>query len=132
MAELGSLLPVEQPVNLVFDKAVALADVRLEPIAIENGDTTTTVTNQPGILQVPCGYRHALTASTDHIRDEFLGHEQIGAIFPVVTHEQPTAEPLFHGMQTVTRSGLRNLCEVRLCVAQKQMSKMAIVCEFFL
>src|ERR1039457_5707885 len=92
---------------------------------------TTTVMDQPGVLQVSSGYRHALTASAEHVSDELLGHEQLRTIFPIVTQKQPTTEPLFHGVQPVAHCGLGNLRDECLCVSQKQMLQRPAMREFF-
>jgi hypothetical protein len=129
---LGLPLPAEQTVNFVFHDAVALADVRLEPITIQNADATTAVMDQSSVLQVSCGYRYALSTSTEHIRDELLGHQQIRVIFPVVAQEQPTTESLFHRMQSVAHGGLGNLRDEGLRVSQKQALKRPGTGEFLL
>lgn len=106
MAELGFLVPAEQTVDFIFHGAIALTDARFQTMAIHNADAATAVMDQSGVLQASCGYGHALAASTEHMSDELLGHQQVRAVFPVVTQQQPAAEPLFNRMQAIAHRGL--------------------------
>ena len=49
-----------------------------------------------------------------------------------MTQEQPTAEPLFHGMQAIAHGRLGNLRDEGLCVSQKQALKWPGMREFLL
>ena len=92
--------------------------------AVENAENAATaVMDHSGVLQVSGGYRNALAASTQHMSDQFLGHQQIRAVFPVVTQRQPATEPLFNRMQAIAHSRLGNLREEGLCIPKKQVLK---------
>jgi hypothetical protein len=105
LAEFGFSLPTKQAIEFVFHDAIAFTHARLKSIAIKNADSTAAIVNQTSVLQMSSRYSDALTASAEHISDEFLSHEQFGTIFPIVTQQQPAAEPLFHRMQAVAHSG---------------------------
>jgi hypothetical protein len=131
-AEFGLAPPAEQAIELVFYDPVTLTYSRLQPIAIQNVDAAAAIANQTGVLQVSRSYGDALTASPKHIGYQVLGHEKVETLFPVLTQEQPTAESLLHGMQTVADRGLRNLRDECLCISKQQMLKWPWVSEFFL
>jgi hypothetical protein len=46
-------------------------------------------------LKVTRGHRNAFAAHAQHIRDQFLSHDQLVRIHPVVAQQQPTAKLLF-------------------------------------
>jgi hypothetical protein len=125
-------LPAEQAVYFIFDDAVAFTGVRLEAAAVENADSATAIMDQAGVLQVSGSYRHTLSSSAKHICYKLLGHQEIRAVFPVVTQQQPSAEPLFHRMQSVANGGLGNLRDQGLYVSQKQALKGGALLEFLL
>jgi len=62
--------------------------------------------DQTYVLQVPGCYGNALASSAHHICDILLRHQDLGAVHSIMAQEQPSAEPLFQGMQTVADSRL--------------------------
>ena len=54
----------EQPIELVFDHSVALADSPFQLLAVEDLDVTADVTNRSGILQATGSHGNLLNGRT--------------------------------------------------------------------
>src|SRR5450759_2830187 len=57
----------EQPIELVFDHPVTLADSLFQLLAVEDLDVTANVTNRAGILQPTGRHGHAFAAYAQHV-----------------------------------------------------------------
>src|SRR5438128_2171614 len=65
-----------EAVRFAADYTVALAYSRFETSAIEDGDTASMITNQPGVLQTGSLVRDSFTTHPKHVGDEFLRHDE--------------------------------------------------------
>ncbi len=74
-----------EAVSFAADHTVALAYSRFETSAVEDGDTASLITNQPGILQAGSLVRDSLTTHPQHVADELLRHDEFVRLQAVVT-----------------------------------------------
>ena len=91
---------------------------------------TAMVVNRTSILQMSRGDRDAFAAPTQNMGNELLRHEQLGAVYTVVAHQELAAQALFHGMQAVAYRGLGYLGEKRLRISQQNVLHRSVMCDF--
>ena len=96
----------QQPIELVFDHLVTLANCRFQLLAIEDLDVTADVTDRPGILQSARSHGHAFAAHPQHAGNQFLSHDQFVSLHAVVAEQQPAAKLLLNCVKTVANSRL--------------------------
>jgi hypothetical protein len=96
----------DQSIQLVADDLVALTDNPFQAFPIEDLDMAARVMDQTYVLQVSSSYGYAFSSSTYHIGDILLCHQDLGAVHSIMAQEQPSAEALFQGVQTVADSRL--------------------------
>src|SRR5213593_1578211 len=114
----------KQAIELALDDLIAFADASLETLAVNDLNVPTTVLNQPCSLQFARGQVDALPARTKHGSDELLSHHKLAGFDSVVTEQEPSAQALFGRVPAIARSGLGNLGNQRLRVAQQQELKL--------
>ena len=78
-ASTGSVTGVArgQAVGLVLDHGVTFAAEGLKPRPVNHGDMAAMVFDDPQVLQFASCFGNTLTANTQHVGDEFLGHRQM-------------------------------------------------------
>src|ERR1044071_4506559 len=84
----------QQAIELLLDDRIALAGTRLEAGAMEHGDASAAVFDQPGVLQVAGRLRDTFTSYAQHVGDQLLRHHELAADQSVETQQQPAAELL--------------------------------------
>ena len=80
---------------------ITLAGGLLQPLAVDDPDDAPPVADQLGRLQGAGDDRHRLAAHAEHLRHELLRQRKRVGPCPVVRHQQPSAQPLFHRVQGV-------------------------------
>ena len=74
----------EQPIELVFDHPVTLADSPFQLLAVDDLHVSANVTNSSAILQAAGSHGHAFAANAQHVGYQFLGHNQLVGLHPIV------------------------------------------------
>src|SRR5438552_12636856 len=113
----------EQTIKFVSNYLITFTRRRFQAFPIQDPDLASGVLDQTGILQAAGGYGNALATSSQHVGDKFLSHQQLIGTHSVMAEQQPAAQALFHGMETVTDSRLRDLGNQCLRVSQQQALK---------
>ncbi len=64
------------------------------------------VFDDTGLLEFAGGFGDALTANTEHVRNQLLGHYQVIVLKAVQRQQQPAAELLVNRVVTIADGGL--------------------------
>jgi hypothetical protein len=107
--------------SLLLQRFVAFARHRLESIEIEYLDCTTAVTEGPTSLYFNRHFSHRCSSNAEHFRKKFLRQVKSVALGAVARLQEPSAEPLFHTVQSVAGSGDTRLLQKHLVVADAQI-----------
>ena len=98
--------------------------------AVEHGDLAAHIPDDAETLQLASRLGHALTAHTEHVGYELLGHFQLIARQAIERQQQPTAQLLVDRVVPVTHRGLGHLRDQRLRIAQQHVERFAMAAEF--
>jgi len=109
---------VPEPVRLFLDDLIALATQLLELRPVQDRDLSSRVADDPEFLQLARGFRDAFTADSEHVGNEFLGHDQAVGRQAVEGEQQPAAQLLVDRVMPIAYRGLGHLCDQGLRVAQ--------------
>ena len=74
----------EQPIELVFDNSITLACSTFQLLAVQDLYAPSDITDCAYVLKVTRSHRNAFAAYAQHIRDQFLSHDQLIRIHTVV------------------------------------------------
>ena len=88
---------------------IALATCFLQPGAVFDLHRSTTVTDQPGMLQSTGSMRDCRAICSQHVSKKLVRIGQRFALCPVVHHEKPTAHPFFYGVKGIAGDRLHDL-----------------------
>jgi hypothetical protein len=109
-------------INLPTDRLVAFAGSRLEPLPVHNLDLPTMVANETGLLQHIGDDRDSGAAHAEHLRQEFVGKLDGVAVKAVAGLQQPATQTRLDRMQGVAGSGLLDLTEQHLALADTDLA----------
>src|ERR1700685_3165694 len=87
--------------RLLLEDRVALAGRLLQASAILDCHSPTGVVEEAGVLQDTRSDGNAGAARAQHMRKKLLGEGDEIASQPVLTHQQPSGQPLFHLVQPI-------------------------------
>ena len=96
----------QKTIVFVIDYFITLADRFFQPLPIYYRDCSPYIFNQFSLRQFLSSQRDTFAAHTQHIRDQVVRHHQRVRVQTVVAEQQPTAELLFDGVQTIANGGL--------------------------
>lgn len=74
----------KQPIELIFNDPVTLADCFFQLLPVQDLNVASDVTDRPGILQPTGSHSNAFPSHTQHVGNEFLGHDQFIGLHAVV------------------------------------------------
>jgi hypothetical protein len=79
------------------------------------------VTDDPGLLQGRCRFRHTLAAHTQHVADQILRHPEVPGVEVVQGDQQQAAKPLIQAVVAIAHGHLADLRHERLGIQQHQL-----------
>ena len=97
-------------------RSIAFAGRGLETLTILDADLLRGVVDQACAPQRAERECDGGSTNAQHDREEFLGQLKGVLPHPIVGHEEPSGESLFHGMEGVTGDGLIQKDHIRLNV----------------
>jgi len=117
------ILHPENPISVLLDYAIAVTRSGCQTIVIKDQDVPAQNSDETARLKRAGRHRDTRSANAQHHRQEFLGHRQIVAIYPIPHHQQPSRQPLGQIVAGVASGYLRGLHHQHLNVPQAPVSK---------
>ena len=96
----------EQPVVFVVDHCVTFADCFFQSLPVNYHDRSANIFYQFSLRQFLGSQRDTFAPHAQHIGDKVVRHYQLVRVQTVVAQQQPTAQLLFDGMETIANGGL--------------------------
>ena len=118
-----------QRLGLRFEGVITLAGQSLQALAIEHRYAAPGMPDQSKALQLTLCQTNGLTPVSQHVGNELLCQAQILTRPTVEALQQPSAKPLLHAVQPITRSSLAKLRHQGLYVTQHQALQITAVPE---
>ena len=89
-----------------FDRSVAFAGTRLEARAIQNSNSTTTVSDEAPLLKCLCEQRHACSSDAEHFAQELLRQLQLFSAGAIRALQQPPRQSRYALMNSIAGTNL--------------------------